>query len=135
MGLMNKMRDKTHIILIVLVLAFLATIVFDWGMGVLGLKSTEVTQLGYVNGEPISSAEFENQVQFAVEQQKQQTGEDPDESLIQMMRDQVWDQLVTQHLAKQQIEKLGIKETDQEILNWVYNSPQTLPDVVKRNLI
>jgi parvulin-like peptidyl-prolyl isomerase len=119
----------------VLILAFLATIVFDWGMGVLGIKDTEITELGYVNSEPITYAEFENQVQFNVEQQKQQTGEDPDETVIQMIRDQVWDQMVTQKLAKQQIEEMGIRVTDQEILNWVYNSPQTLPDVIRRNFV
>ncbi|MGH2575493.1 MAG: peptidylprolyl isomerase [Ignavibacteria bacterium] len=132
---MNKLRDKTHIILIVLIIAFLATIVFEWGMDYLGLRGSQVTELGSVNGEEINYQEYENQVQFAIEQQKQQTGEDPDESLMQMIREQTWEQMVSQMLAKQQIEKLGIKVTDQEILNWVYNSPQTLPDIIKRNFV
>lgn len=136
MGLMNRMRDKTHIILIILVLAFLATIVFDWGMGVLGLKKEQTFELGYVNGEPITYQEFERQVQFAIEQQKQQSGgQEPDEAMVEMIRGQVWDQLVTQLLAKQQIEKLGIRVTDQEILDWIYKSPQTLPEVIRKNFI
>jgi len=135
MGLMNRMRDKTHIILIILVLAFLATIVFDWGMGVLGLKRDQISELGYVNGEAITYQEFESQVQFAVEQQKQQSGQEPDEAMVEMIRNQVWDQLVTQKLAKQQIGKLGIRVTDQEILDWIYKSPQTLPEPIKRNFI
>jgi peptidyl-prolyl cis-trans isomerase D len=135
MGLMNRMRDKTHIILIILVLAFLATIVFDWGMGVLGLKRDQISELGYVNGEPITYQQFEQQVQFAIEQQKQQTGQEPDEAMVEMIRNQVWDQLVTQLLAKQQIEKLGIRVTDQEILDWIYKSPQTLPELIRRNFI
>lgn len=134
-GLMNRMRDKTHIILIVLVLAFLATIVFEWGMNYLGLRGSTMVEFGSVNGQEITYQEFENQVQFAIEQQKKQTGEDPDESLIEMIREQVWDQLVTQMLVQQEIKRLGITVTDQEILNWVYNSPQTLPDVIKRNFI
>jgi parvulin-like peptidyl-prolyl isomerase len=135
MGLMNRLRDKTHIILIILVLAFLATIVFEWGMNYLGLRSGTVTELGLVNGEEISYTEFENQVQLALEQQKQQTGEDPDETMVQMIRDQVWEQMVTQILARQEIEKLGIRVTNQEILNWVYNSPQTLPEPIQRNFV
>jgi peptidyl-prolyl cis-trans isomerase D len=135
MGLMNRMRDKTHIILIILVLAFLATIVFEWGMNYLGLRGSTMVQFGSVNGQEINYQDFENQVQFAVEQQKKQTGEDPDETLIGMIRDQVWDQMVTQILIQQQIKKLGITVSDQEILNWVYNSPQTLPDIIKRNFI
>ncbi len=135
MGLMNKLRDKTHIILIILILAFLATIVFEWGMDYLGLRGGQVTELGSVNGQEIKYADFESQVNFAIDQQRQQTGEDPDENLIKMIRDQVWDQMVTQILAEQEIKRLGITVTNQEILNWVYNSPQTLPDVIKRNFI
>ena len=64
---------------------------------------------------------------FAIDQQRQQTGQDPDETLVAMIRDQVWDNMVTQILIEQEIKKLGINVTNQEILNWVYNSPQTLP--------
>jgi len=135
MGLMNKLRDKTHIILIILIIAFLATIVFEWGMDYLGLRGGQVTELGSVNGQEIKFADYESQVNFAIDQQRQQTGEDPDESLVKMIRDQVWDQMVTQILAEQEIKRLGITVTNQEILNWVYNSPQTLPDVIKRNFI
>jgi len=136
MGLMNKLRDKTHIILIILILAFLATIIFEWGMDYLGGRSDgQVTSLGSVNGQDIDFADFERQVNFTIDQQRQQTGEDPDETLVQMIRDQVWDQLVTQILAEQEIKRLGITVTNQEILNWVYNSPQTLPDVIKNNFV
>jgi parvulin-like peptidyl-prolyl isomerase len=135
MGLMNRMRDKTHIILIILVLAFLATIVFEWGMNYLGLRGGQTVEFGSVNGQEITYQEFESQMQMAVQQQKQQTGEDPDDATMQMIRDQVWDQTVTQILIQQEIQKLGIRVTDQEILNWVYNSPQTLPDPIKRNFI
>ncbi|MFI5144472.1 MAG: peptidylprolyl isomerase [Ignavibacteria bacterium] len=135
MGLMNRMRDKTHIILIVLVLAFLGTIIFQWGMDLLGLKGQQYVELGSVNGEEISHAEFDRIVQQTIEQQKQQTGEDPDETVVQMIREQVWNQMVEQLLAQQQCKKLGIKVTDAEITNWVYNSPQTLPDDIKRYFI
>jgi len=129
------MRDKTHIILIVLILAFLATIVFEWGMNYLGLRSGQMVEFGSVNGREILYKDFESRIQMAVDQQKQQTGEDPDESMMQMIRDQVWDQMVNEIIIQEQIEKLGIKVTNQEILNWVYNSPQTLPDPIKKNFV
>lgn len=31
-GIMNKMRDKMPLIIIILIIAFLATIVFEWGI-------------------------------------------------------------------------------------------------------
>ncbi|MCC6866189.1 MAG: peptidylprolyl isomerase [Ignavibacteria bacterium] len=132
---MNKLRDKTHIILIILILAFLATIIFEWGMDYLGLRGGQVNELGSVNGQEIKYADYENQVNFAIDQQRKQTGEEPDENLVKMIREQVWDQMVTQILAEQEIKRLGITVTNQEILNWVYNSPQTLPDVIKKNFI
>lgn len=135
MGLMNKLRDKTHIILIILVVAFLATIIFEWGMNYLGLRSGERQVFASVNGTEISYEKFEEQVQLYAEQQKQQTGEDPDESLMQMIREQVWERYVQQILVEQEIDKLGIRVTDQEIKNWVFNSPQTLPDDIKRFFI
>jgi peptidyl-prolyl cis-trans isomerase D len=135
MGLMNKLRDKTHIILIILILAFLATIIFEWGMDYLGYRSGQVTELGSINGQDLKFTDFESQVNFAIDQQRQQTGQDPDEQVIGMIREQVWDQMVTQVLIEQEIKNLGINVTNQEILNWVYNSPQTLPDVIKRNFV
>jgi parvulin-like peptidyl-prolyl isomerase len=135
MGLMNKLRDKTHIILIILIVAFLATIVFEWGMDYLGMRGGQIMELGSVNGQEIKYNDFENQVNFAIEQQRQQTGEEPDENVINLIREQVWEQMVNQMLAEQEIKRLGITVTNQEILNWVYNSPQTLPDVIKRNFV
>lgn len=136
MGLMNKLRDKTHIILIILIVAFLATIVFEWGMDYMGMRGGEGgPEFGSVNGHEIKLTDFEQQVQFAVEQQRQQTGQEPDDQLIQMIRDQVWEQLVSQALIEEEIKRLGITVTNQEILNWVYNSPQTLPDPIKRNFV
>jgi len=135
MGLMNKLRDKTHIILIVLVLAFLGTIVFEWGMDYLGMRSGKNIPLGVVNGDEISAKEFDDQVQLYLDQQRQQTGQDPDENTIAMIKNQVWEQLVAQKLLEQQIKIFGIEVTNQEITNWVYNSPQTLPDEIRRNFI
>lgn len=135
MGLMNKLRDKTHIILIILVVAFVLTIIFEWGMDYLSTQGSQNIVFGSVNGEEISSKDFEAQVQTFIDQQRQQSGQDPDESLIAMIRNQVWDQFVSQKLIDQQIKKLGIEVSDKEILDWVYNSPQTLPDEVQRNFI
>ena len=132
---MNKLRDKTHIILIVLVLAFLGTIVFEWGMDYLGMSGGQNMPLGIVNGEEISAKEYDDQIQLYLDQQRQQTNEDPDENTIAMIKNQVWEQLVAQKLLEQQIKKFGIEVTNQEITNWVYNSPQTLPDEVKRNFV
>ena len=46
---MNKMREHTKTLLIILVLAFVGTIIFDWGMDVTGIKRRP-NVAGEVNG-------------------------------------------------------------------------------------
>ena len=124
MGLMNRMRDKTHIILIVLVLAFLGTIIFQWGMDYLGSKGQQFLEFGSVNGDEINQNEFEKQVQAYAQQQKDQTGEDPDDATMQMIRQQVWENLVQTALVHQEAKRLGVKVTDQEVIDFVFQYPE-----------
>ncbi|CAN5582018.1 peptidylprolyl isomerase [soil metagenome] len=134
-GIMNKMRDKMPIIIIFLIVAFLITIVFEWGMNLIGLR--EDKQLfAKINGEDITYQQYEQQVQQQVEQMRQQNqGKDIDDATMQQIRDQVWSGLVSQTLAKQQMKKMGITVTDAEVLDWIYNRPESLPDPIKKNFM
>lgn len=134
-GIMNKMRDKMPLIIIILIIAFLATIVFEWGMNYLGLRGGAVA-FAKINSHEITYQEFEKVVQQQVDQMRQQNqGKDVSEEQIKQVRDQVWNSLVSQTLTKQAIEKYGIKVSDQEILDWIYNRPETLPEPIKRNFM
>ena len=134
-GIMNKMRDKMPLIIIILIIAFLATIVFEWGMNYLGLRGGAVA-FAKINSQEITYQEFEKVVQQQVEQMRQQNqGKDVSEDQIKQVRDQVWNSLVSQTLTKQAIEKYGIKVSDQEILDWIYNRPETLPEPIKKNFM
>lgn len=133
-GIMNKMRDKMPLIIIILILAFLATIVFEWGMNYMGMGGT-VDAFGKVNNTEITYQEFERVVQQQVEQMRQQSGKDVDDAAISGIRDQVWNSLVAQAISKQAMEKYGVTVSDKEILDWIYNRPETLPDPIKRNFV
>ncbi|MBL7127600.1 MAG: SurA N-terminal domain-containing protein [Ignavibacteria bacterium] len=134
-GIMNKMRDKMPLIIIILIIAFLGTIIFEWGMDYMGM-SGQSTTFGEVNGVEITYQEYEQAVQQQVEQMRlENEGKDIDEATMEQIREQVWNNLVTQTLTRQEINKLGIKVSDAEILDWIYNRPETLPEVVKRNFM
>ncbi len=134
-GIMNKMRDKMPLIIIILIIAFLATIVFEWGMNYLGLRG-EAVAFAKINSQEITYQEFEKVVQQQIEQMRQQNqGKDVTEEQVKQVRDQVWNSLVSQTLTKQAIEKYGIKVSDQEILDWIYNRPETLPEPIKKNFM
>ncbi len=43
--------------------------------------------------------------------------------------------MVSQAISKQAIEKYGIKVSDKEVLDWIYNRPETLPEPIKKNFM
>jgi peptidyl-prolyl cis-trans isomerase D len=134
MPIMTKMRDNMPAILIGLAVLFIAMIVFEWGMGITN-RGNEYTStaVGKVNGEEITYQQFENILQNMVEQYKANSKQDPDDQTMEQIRDQVWQSLVNQMLIEQAAKKLGIVVTDQEIVDWVTNNPESLPDVIKKN--
>jgi len=122
-------------ILIGLAVLFIAMIVFDWGMGIAnrGRGMYTSSAVGEVNGEEITFQQFENVLQNMVDQYKANSKQDPDDQAVEQMRDQVWQSLVNQILVEQAAKKLDIVVTDQEIVDWVTNNPESLPDMIKRN--
>lgn len=135
-GIMNKMRDRMPLIIIILIVAFLGTIVFEWGMNYLGLRGYQQIVFGKVNGVEINYQEYETLLQRQLEQMKEQNkGKELDEQSYQQAKEQVWNYIVQQTLKEQEMQRLGVKVTDQEVLNWVYNEPETLPDWLKNNFV
>lgn len=128
MPIMTKMRDNMPTILILLVVAFVLTIVFEWGMDYLGLATRGYENIGVINDRKISYQEFVELVRQRSEQEKSQTGKEPDENALSRIRDEVWNSLVTQTLVDQEIQRLGIDVPDQEIIDWVKgeNPPEFL---------
>jgi parvulin-like peptidyl-prolyl isomerase len=121
------MRNNMPVILIGLVVVFIITIVFEWGMDYLGMSRQSDT-IGNIDGKKVSYQEFSDLVRQQAEQYKQQTKQDPDETLMKQIREQVWNNLVTQTLLERETKKAGISVTDQEIVEWVRgeNPPEFL---------
>ncbi len=135
MAVMSKMRDNMPAILVGLAILFIAMIVFEWGMDITGRQSMQYTGniVGKVNGQEITYQEFDKDMQSSVNQYKTETKQDPNETVMKQIRDEVWQGLVNQILIDQAAKKLGIFVTDQEIVNWVTQDPESLPDPIKRN--
>jgi hypothetical protein len=126
MGLMNKMRDKMHIILIILVFAFVGTIVFDWGMNYVGRRGIVGARqgiIGSVNGKNISYEYFTQQLQQEYLRIRELTGSEPDIARMKEARDDVWERIINQILIEKEIEKNNISITDKEIVYIIKNSP------------
>ncbi len=121
------MRDNMPAILIGLVIVFIITIVFEWGMDYLGMSRTSDT-IGVIEGKKITYQEFSELVRQQAEQYKQQSKQEPDENTFRQIREQVWNNLVTQTLLDIETKRAGITVTDQEVVDWVRgeNPPQFL---------
>jgi len=129
MAVMSNMREYTKVILIILVLAFVGTIIFDWGMDITGLK-TRPGIIAEVNGKRITIEMYNRAYSQALEQFRTSSGADPTDSQLDMIRQQAFNLLVQDILLQQAIRRSGIGATDQEIVYYIFNNP---PDFL-RNL-
>ena len=126
---MTRMRDSMPVILFGLLIAFLITIVFEWGMDYLGIKGGGGQDfVGKVNGKKVTYREFSDLLKTMTDNAKAQSGQEPDESMSRELRDQAWQSIVTERLVADEVKKLGIVVSDQELRDWVFgdNPPQEL---------
>jgi len=129
MALMNKMRENTKTILLILVFAFILTIIIDWGAG--GLKSgPKPGVIGVVNGEEILHEEFSKAYQEQLAAYRERTGAEPEGYQLTSLENQVWERLVQSHLLGQIVKDRGIYATDQEILDEIFHNP---PEFLKES--
>jgi peptidyl-prolyl cis-trans isomerase D len=134
MSIMTRMRDNMAAIFAVFAVMFILYIIFDWGMDLLGRRSRQAGDIiGKVDGHPIHSKDLSDMINNLSEAQKRQTGKDVDEQSSEQFRDQAWTMLVNQILVDEQIRKLGVSVTDQELIDWVRGDDP--PDFLKRQFI
>jgi parvulin-like peptidyl-prolyl isomerase len=130
---MTRMRDSMPVILFTLLIVFVLTIIFDWGMGYLGLRSPVGDDVGSVNGKAITYREFSDVLRNYAESQKAQSGKEPTEDEMKTARDQIWQSMVSQRLMMEEASRLGVAVTDQEIVDWVRGD--TPPEDLRRNFV
>lgn len=131
MAMMTKMREQTHIILGILLIAFLALIVVEWGSESTIFRPKQQTGvIASINGQDIHYEQFARAYDQQIEQYKQQAGAEPNENQYEYLRNQVWENLVREVLVTQEIEKRGIGVTNSEIRHYIFKEP---PELIKQN--
>lgn len=133
--MLKLMRDSfQHLkwILVAIVAIFILFIFVDWGAGGAGGGATadQRTYAARVNGETISSREFERSLYY-MEKQYEQMYKQPlsPEVIAQMgLPKQVLDSLVDQHLLLQQARRLHLTATPEEIRQKILEVPTLNPD-------
>lgn len=133
MAIMGKLRDKTHIVLFILVAAFVGLIVFEWGMNFTGPTKQRNGNVGEVNGQPISAAQYEKLYNTASTNFRRHNPDVEITSKIDAgLREQVWSTLIDQTLLNQLLQQYDIQVSDQEVLAAV-NSEVNPPGIIRQN--
>ncbi len=118
---MNKMRDSAKWLFILLIVAFVITIVFEWGMDFTGMQNRP-NEAGRIDGKPITLKEYERLYKAYIDNYRQQVkGAEIDEALDARIRDQVWNDLVERELLTKEYETQGITVSDQEIVDAIFS--------------
>lgn len=118
MGVMEKMRNSTSSILWILIFSFgilwvLADVDFFGGI------TQGPSNLGVVEGEPITLEEYNNRVSFYTDQFSQQTNQPMTPEMRAMYENQAWDDLVAARLIQKKMNQIGISVTDNELIEMI----------------
>ena len=133
MGMMAKMRGLAPAFIITVGALFVLFMVISDSNVMQAIGGGRTNNIGIVNGEDITYQEYQRALENQLQSQKQQTGKDvPDEQMDQF-RDQVWESLVTEKLITQEVKRLGITVSDQEIKDIILGDNP--PAFLKQNFI
>jgi peptidyl-prolyl cis-trans isomerase D len=114
--MLRAMRRNMKIIMLAVAVSFIGLMVFQWGMDITGRSNPQrVGEVGRVNGRVISYQEWTQTFRTLSDQARQQKGSALNDQELELLEDQTWSLLVSRILVDQELRRLGIKVTDDEI--------------------
>lgn len=115
MQIIQSIRDRGAAITVsVIVLCLIGFVLMDARQGNSRLFGSLSKNVGKVNGEGITLAEFNKRITIAETQQEQRTGQRPTGVQANQLREQVWNQMVAEKIFFAEADKLGITFTPAE---------------------
>jgi peptidyl-prolyl cis-trans isomerase D len=121
--MIQQMRNNAAIIMWIVIIAFVATIVFAWGMDLTSRSRTK-NVIGSVNGKEITISYFEKMVEQEREKQREQSGGaemSPYQS--RMVPRQVWETEVNRLLLKDLFVKMKLGASSDQIYEFIKRNP------------
>lgn len=119
--MMRQMRQNTKIIMLVTALAFVALMVFEWGMDMSGQSSGG--DLGRVGSTNVSVAQWQAARSQIFDQVQRSQGEPVSSAQSREIDDMAWDEVVNQILIRNELDRRGIRVSDEEIRQAARFSP------------
>lgn len=120
-------------IIAIVLFFFVAMIVLQWGMGMSSRQTYENTNVAAViNGEEISWQEYNRLYNVLLQSEYSKSEEDLPESKIKEIQQTAWNQLLHDRLIRQQVAKMNMIVTDEELYSYLRMTPpvelQGIPD-------
>lgn len=114
--MLRTMRANTKWVMLIVALAFVGLMVFQWGMDISGGSSPVLTgEVGTVNGTTITYQRWTVAYRNLSDQARQQKGSALNDLELDLVEEQAWNQLVSQILIAQELKRRGITVTDEEV--------------------
>jgi peptidyl-prolyl cis-trans isomerase D len=120
MSVLGKIREKSSLLLIIIGGALVAFVLGDLLSSGGAFFTGDQNRIGEIAGQTISPQEFEMRILKAEENYKMNTGASSvDESTREMLRQQVWNQLVNEIIMTEEYQEIGIRVSSQELYDMV----------------
>lgn len=130
MGLMSYLRNRAGLVVTIIGLAIVAFLLGDIINYGTPFWMKNQNQVGSVNGESIDYQQFNAQVEQTTAMYQQQMGGAGSPQIRNYAVQQVWNQFVSQELLKQEIEKIGLSVSKDE-LNSLVTGANPSPQIVQ----
>src|SRR5258705_8501646 len=125
--MLRTMRSNAKWIFYILAIAFIAWLAIGQVSSILGTSGNVVLK---VNGKEYPVTEYQQRLQLASEQYRQQVGSAPStREEDQQLQEQVINQMISEALLQQEYKRLGIRVSDAEIIEAARTSPP--PEVMR----
>tara|TARA_Y100000591_G_scaffold115207_1_gene98464 strand:- start:1302 stop:3137 length:1836 start_codon:yes stop_codon:yes gene_type:complete len=128
MALMTSMRERMHVVLWALLALFLLSMTVGGLVGGANIidqligNTNPQTTIAKINGEIVSPAQFNSLVNQQLTSLKS-NGQSVNDFQINQARNRAWDNMLQDILVTQEVKKLGIKASNDEVMYHLENQP------------
>jgi hypothetical protein len=119
--MINKMRDLAPTIMIIVLVAFVATIFLDWGMNVTGL-SPKARAAGKIDGKEILLSYFDQQV-VAERQRIQEDKKNVSPIELRRVPQEVWEREVNRILLSRIVQQMKLGASPDQVFEYIKRNP------------
>lgn len=120
--MLSTFRKYTKAFIWVVVVAFVGTIIFAWGMDITRSK-VQKNVVGTIGGKDIDYRMYQPYLERLYQKEQGQTDTEPDIATINRIRQQAWDELVADYLISREIARRNIRVSDADFYSFLKLQP------------